>query len=75
MDVLQGELNDIRDMWNVHRIRADRARRVSGIPDELFYIPEVRGIYTHFHCSVDIHLRHIYTTPRFICWAEVMCTN
>ena len=44
MDVLQEELNDIRDMWNVHRIRADRARRVSGIPDELFYLPELKGV-------------------------------
>ena len=44
MNVLQEELNDICDMWNVHRIRADRARRVSGIPDELIYLPELRGV-------------------------------
>ena len=44
MNVLQEELNDICDMWNVHRIRADRAGRVSGIPDELIYLPELRGV-------------------------------
>ena len=45
MDLLQGELNDICEMWNTHLIRADRTRRhVSGIPDELFFIPEIRGI-------------------------------
>ena len=44
MNLLQDELSEISEMWNTHSIRLDRARRhVGGIPDELFFIPEIRG--------------------------------
>lgn len=49
MDILQNELNEVRDMWNTHRIFSSRAGRsqggVLGIPDELYYLPEVPGVY------------------------------
>ena len=44
MDVLQKELNEIRKMWNTHSIVKSRTGcQVYGVPDELFYIPEIHG--------------------------------
>ena len=45
MDVLQQELDEVRDMWNTHLIVHRRnENQVYGIPDELYHIPEVQGI-------------------------------
>ena len=46
MDVLQVEMGEVMEMWNTHIIRQDRSRfNVGGVPDELFFIPEMRGSY------------------------------
>ena len=44
MDVLQVEMGEVMEMWNTHIIRQDRSRfNVGSVPDELFFIPEMRG--------------------------------
>ena len=46
MDLLQKELDEIRHLWNIHQmVKAKTGNGVYGIPDELFYIPEVQGLY------------------------------
>lgn len=67
MDVLQHELDEVRDMWNTHLIVHRRnENQVYGIPDELYHIPEIQGTYTllvegntYRICNV------IYCNPRF----------
>ena len=39
MDVIQADLDR---MWNLHCIRANKVH-ANGIPDHLFYLPELRG--------------------------------
>jgi len=48
MDVLQGELDEIRHSWNTHpMVKARSGHGIYGVPDELFYIPEIQGIYMY----------------------------
>ena len=59
MDVLQKELDEIRIMWNTHQMRYTRSpRQVTGVPDELYYIPELSGtctlLYTCYN-SADVY--------------------
>ena len=53
MGVLQDEISEVMEMWNTHIIRQDRSRlNVGGVPDELFFIPEIRGSYTTDSCQM-----------------------
>ena len=42
-DFLQLELDKVKDEWNMHFIRQSRHNTVSGVPDELCYLPQTRG--------------------------------
>ena len=42
-DFLQLELDKVKDDWNMHFIRQSRHSTVSGVPDELYYLPQTRG--------------------------------
>ena len=42
MNVIQAELDRMKNLWNMHRIRCNRGH-INGIPDELYYLPEERG--------------------------------
>ena len=45
MEVLQNELDKIHHLWNTDKIaKARTGNRVCGIPDKLFYNPEVQGM-------------------------------
>lgn len=44
MDIVQADLEEMKCIWNGHRIRANRDH-ANGIPDELFYLPQERGSY------------------------------
>ena len=47
MDILQSELDETRYLWNAHPITKSRTRcGVYGVPDELFYIPQIQGKQT-----------------------------
>ena len=59
MNILQKELDEIRVMWNTHVIR-HAPRQVSGVPDELYYIPELQGMFINY-CNVEvIIIMHFY---------------
>ena len=40
---LQRELDIVKEEWNTHYIRSSRNSQVSGVPDELFFLPQTRG--------------------------------
>lgn len=44
MDIIQADLDEMATTWNSHKIRPNTSSGVDGIPDELFYLPEIRGI-------------------------------
>ena len=41
--LIQKNLDEVKEHWNTHRIRPSRFDTISGIPDELFYLPEIHG--------------------------------
>ena len=43
MDILQKELDCVKDMWNTHLIRKSRRDILGGIPDALYFIPTIYG--------------------------------
>ena len=50
-DILQADLDHVRDHWNTHYIRKSRHDTIPGRPDELFYLPENSG-FEDFKCLV-----------------------
>ena len=42
-DVIQKDLDYVKEQWNTHRIRDSKHETIPGIPDELYYIPENSG--------------------------------
>lgn len=49
--VLQVDLDNVRDHWNTHRIRPSRHGTVPGVPDVLYYLPQLSG---GFDCKVSV---------------------
>ncbi|XP_046861247.1 uncharacterized protein LOC124454484 [Xenia sp. Carnegie-2017] len=41
--VLQNELNDIIDHWNTHYIRRSRYDTIPGVPNRLYFLPQLTG--------------------------------
>ena len=41
--LLQDDLDNVKEHWNTHLIRASRHDTISGRPDELFFLPELHG--------------------------------
>ena len=48
---MQTELDRIKNEWNSHFIRKSRCTVASGIPDELFFLPEIWGM---LDCKVPV---------------------
>jgi hypothetical protein len=51
-DLIQADLDTMVTTWNMHKIRHNTSNGVDGIPNELFYLPEIRGSYYLAHSSV-----------------------
>ena len=54
MEVLQVELNEVKENWNTHLMQ-NRRGGVSGIPDELYNIPDIHGFDIHYNKYVVKH--------------------
>lgn len=50
--LIQNDLNLVKEHWNTHRIRRSSYHTVSGRPDELFFLPELHGGTDHLLCQV-----------------------
>ena len=42
-ELLQEDLNAVKEHWNTHRIRKSRNDTIPGVPEVLYYLPEGRG--------------------------------
>ena len=49
--LLQNELNCVKEEWNNHYIRRSNNCKVSGVPDELYYLPETRN---YEDCGISV---------------------
>ncbi len=44
MHIIQEDLDQVAQEWNTHRIRPSRNAEVpSGVPDQLFFLPQTVG--------------------------------
>jgi len=50
-DLLQTELDQKKNWWNMHYIRKSKPGVVSGVPDTLYFLPESKGYY---ECGIDV---------------------
>ena len=41
-DFLQCKLDEVKNEWNLHTIRYTEGCQVSGIPNQLYYLPELK---------------------------------
>jgi len=41
-EIIQKDLDFVKEQWNTHRIRNSKHDTIPGIPDELYYLPESR---------------------------------
>lgn len=46
-DILQRELDDVKESWNSHYVRASRHYTCHGIPNKLYFTPESVGADDH----------------------------
>ena len=56
-DVLQADLDHVRDNWNTHYNKKSHHDTIPGRPDELFYLPENNG-FEDFRCPFVQYNRH-----------------
>jgi len=55
-DLLQTDLDKVKEYWNSHRIRKSKHATVSGVPDMIYFLPEDFG---HSDCLVPVSLHKI----------------
>ena len=48
-EIIQKEVDEVRDEWNNHYIRASRHDTASGIPNTLYFLPEGVGTMDYKH--------------------------
>ena len=48
-DLLQADLDKVKDYWNTHRIRKSRHGTISGAPDMMYFLPEDFGYSDCIH--------------------------
>ena len=51
-NILQADLDSVKDNWNSHYIRRSRYDTIPGRPNELYYLPENSG-YQDYKCAVS----------------------
>ena len=56
MHIIQKELDELAREWNCHLIRKNKyGNTKSGIPDEMYFMPQLQGTYDHscFEGTID----------------------
>ena len=55
MHIIQYELDTVAHEWNTHRIRCSTNLTVpTGIPEELFFLPQIQGDYNYHLYKTDM---------------------
>ena len=58
-DVLQADLDHVRDNWNTHYNKKLHQDTIPSRPDELFYVPENSG-FEDFRCPFTEHFMEYF---------------
>ena len=57
-DLLQTDLDNVKNEWNDHYIRKSRNGVLAGIPNQLYYLPELKGFVNR---GLDVTENHLTT--------------
>jgi len=59
MHLVQQDIERFAREWNTHRIRlSTNTASPSGIPDELYFLPEIQGAKYCLNASIHCNLHH-----------------
>ena len=64
--LIQNELDQVREHWNSHYIRVSRYHTPSGIPDQLYFMPESVNAVDHikaFDSNDLVEVRNELVSP------------
>ena len=71
-----GELSEFQNEWNSHMRRTHGARCPAGVPDDLFYLPEMTGCILLEISIMIMHDDHIlYTQMQRIDYTMTLMEN
>jgi len=70
-EVIQADLDKVKDHWNSHYIRKSRHDTVPGIPEVLYYLPEYSGTTD---CLLRVTQAEIEEMERHIQYSEELDT-
>ena len=60
-DILQEDLNFVKEHWNTHRIRKSKYQTLSGRPNTLYHLPEQSGTIDHKQIVSVEKFNHVST--------------
>ena len=58
-NLIQHDLDTVKDHWNTHFIRRSRHETVSDRPDQLFFLPELHSAQDYKHSVTEEQCQHI----------------
>ena len=64
-DFLQRKLDQVNNEWSLHTIRYTKGCQVSGIPNHLYYLPELKGYATQDHQLIEADIANILQQRNF----------
>ena len=64
-DFLQRKLDEVKNEWNPYTIRYTKGCQVSGIPNQFFYLPELKGYALQGHHLSEVDIVNIFQQMNF----------
>ena len=64
-DFLQRKLDEVNNEWSLHTIRYTKGCQVSGIPNQLYYLPELKGDAPQDHQLSEADIANILQQRNF----------
>ena len=64
-DFLQRKLVEVNNEWNPHTIRYTKECQVSGIPNQLYYLPELKGYAPQGHQLSEANIVNVFQQMNF----------
>lgn len=58
-NIIQQDLEHVKNLWNSHYICSSRHESVSGRPNELFFLPEIHGAENYLQPVSEIQCQHV----------------
>ena len=64
-DFLQRKLDEVKNEWNLHKIKYTKGCQVSGIPNHLYYLPGSKGYAPQGHQLNETDIANVLKQRNF----------